>query len=363
MQTAVPISEDDADWKQLPSGRIYNHKYGYGKLDAYAIVEAARTHTLVNKQTLLELPVAMKKTPIPDSTHDKSHKPLRSMVKVTDEMIKGTGMKRLEHITVTVNIEHQRRGDIVVTLESPNKVQSELATMRPNDKDANGMTNWKFMTVKHWEEDPVGDWTLIVSDGTHAESTGSLLNWTMTLYGEMDPAFAGEPIQRPLESHSADVTVTHAPVISSSSAAEAVGTTSEHVPARPTRLKASSSSSSSLQSSQSHEDSGASESVSPEGEPTQAPVEDVNDEAEAGDTVDSPSGGSTAIYAVVGTGAILTLATGMYLQKRKVWSSSKLASSSEAQQEPRPSGYEFTVLRRSEEAEDDEPLLTQDQRT
>ncbi|ORZ03174.1 peptidase S8/S53 domain-containing protein [Syncephalastrum racemosum] len=375
VQTAVPISEDDDDWKQLPSGRIYNHKYGYGKLDAYAIVEAARKHELVNKQTFLELPIAMEKTPIPDSTKDKSHKPLRSMVKVTDEMVKNTGMKRLEHITVTVNIEHQRRGDIVVTLESPNKVQSELATMRPGDKDPNGMTNWKFMTVKHWEENPVGDWTLIVSDGTHAESTGSLLNWTMTLYGEMDPAFTGEPIQRPLESHSASVTVTHAPAVSSpSSAVEAVSTTSEHVPARPTRIKPSSSSSSSsssisssssssVRTSKSQAGPGTTESVSPGGEPTQAPVEDVNDETETSDTVDSPSGGSTAIYAVVGTGAILTLATGMYLQKRKVWSTSNAAPGSNVQQQPQPSGYEFTVLRRSEEAEDDEPLLTRDQRT
>lgn len=45
---------DDNDWKRLPSGRLYNHKFGYGKLDAYAIVEKAKTHVLVNQQTWLE---------------------------------------------------------------------------------------------------------------------------------------------------------------------------------------------------------------------------------------------------------------------------------------------------------------------
>lgn len=149
VQTAVPINLDDDDWKRLPSGRLYNHKFGYGKLDAYALVEAAKTFELVNKQTFLELPVAMKKTAIPDSSEGKK-RPLTSIVTVTPEMVKNAGLRRLEHITVTVNLEHQRRGDIVITLQSPNMVESELATLRPADRSADGIRNWKFMSVKHW---------------------------------------------------------------------------------------------------------------------------------------------------------------------------------------------------------------------
>ena len=150
VQTAVPVNLDDGDWKKLPSGRLYNHKYGYGKLDAYALVEAAKTFELVNQQTWLELPSPVKRRFIPDSTDLKTRKALKNIVVVTQGMIEAAGLLRLEHITATVNIQHQRRGSIVIDLESPNHVKSELATRRVLDSDETGMHNWKFMSVKHW---------------------------------------------------------------------------------------------------------------------------------------------------------------------------------------------------------------------
>lgn len=149
VQTAIPVDLEDEDWKELPSGRKYNHKFGYGKLDAYAIVEAAKTFEHVNEQTYLELPVDVGGKVIPESTQVKKV-PLKSTIKVTQDMVKNAGLKRLEHVTATVNIEHKRRGDIVITLQSPNNVESELATMRPGDKSPDGIRNWKFMSVKHW---------------------------------------------------------------------------------------------------------------------------------------------------------------------------------------------------------------------
>lgn len=150
VQTALPINLNDEDWKKLPSGRLYNHKFGYGKLDAYALIEAAKTFELVNQQTWLELPSPVKKRAIPDSTRLKTRKALKNTVLVTEGMIKAAGLLRLEHITATVNILHERRGNLVIELESPQHVISELATKRNLDTDTNGMSNWKFMSVKHW---------------------------------------------------------------------------------------------------------------------------------------------------------------------------------------------------------------------
>ncbi|KAI8140961.1 peptidase S8/S53 domain-containing protein [Fennellomyces sp. T-0311] len=341
VQTAVPIKTDDDDWKKLPSGRMYNHKFGYGKLDAYAIVEAAKTFKLVNKQTRIELPVNVQKK-IPDSSDNKKKKEaLRSTVQVTKEMVKAAGLLRLEHITATVNIEHQRRGDVVITLSSPNKVESELATMRPADASSDGIRNWKFMTVKHWEEDPVGDWTLLVYDVSHPDARGSFLNWTLTLFGEMDPNFKGEPNQTPLSAHNgtaAEPIENHTETLGSS-VAPATPTTSEHVPARPTRLKPSTS-------------DATSSSTSTEASETQSD-----------NSQDGESGGSTVVYAFVGSGAIIALAAGMYVHKRKGWRSPVLASTENAPEGGRPTGYEFQVLRHSEEQEDEDerPLLTEEE--
>lgn len=150
VQTAVPVSLQDDDWAALPSGRMYNHKFGYGKLDAYAIVEAAKTFQLVNNQTHLEIVATMKKTAIPDSSFTKKKRALRSTVTITEQLVKAAGLRRLEHVTATVNIEHQQRGDIAITLQSPNMVESELATARRADRSPEGIQDWKFMSVKHW---------------------------------------------------------------------------------------------------------------------------------------------------------------------------------------------------------------------
>ncbi|KAI7849032.1 peptidase S8/S53 domain-containing protein [Circinella umbellata] len=371
VQTAIPISTDDEDWKELPSGRLYNHKYGYGKLDAHTIVEAAKTFELVNKQTRLELPVVdpeHEKIPIPDSSKDEKKKhALESKVQVTDEMVKGAGLLRLEHITATVNIEHERRGDIVINLQSPNNVISELATMRPADKSSDGIVDWKFMTVKHWEENPVGEWILQVYDVSHPETNGSFFNWTLTLFGEMDPNFIGEPNYTPLAEKNQTTAVpienlseTLIPTTASSSTvASSVSQSDDTVIGRPTRVKPSVPDTTTATASSNDDDDDLKEtqtagSVSPAAQAS-------NDEEEGRE---AGSGTSTIIYALVGSGAIITLAGGMYVQKRKGWRSPVLASTENAPEGGRLTGYEFQVLRNSEDQEEDgdeRPLLTEEE--
>jgi len=139
METAIPVDVGDSDWALLPSGKMYNHKYGYGKLDAYKIVEAAKVWQLVNEATSF--------------TTDKQFESdiidvLESKIYVSERSIRN--MKNVEQITVTVDIEHQCRGELQVELISPNNVVSILATRRVNDRSSEGLRNWTFMTVKHW---------------------------------------------------------------------------------------------------------------------------------------------------------------------------------------------------------------------
>ncbi|KAJ1930026.1 pheromone processing endoprotease, partial [Linderina pennispora] len=60
VRTAIPVDTGDNDWKDVAQGRKYNHKYGFGKLDAGRIVEAARTFQKVGRQTKI---VAAKDAP------------------------------------------------------------------------------------------------------------------------------------------------------------------------------------------------------------------------------------------------------------------------------------------------------------
>ncbi|KAG9068668.1 pheromone processing endoprotease [Linnemannia hyalina] len=181
MTTAIPVSVDDPDWTKTAAGRMFNHKFGYGSLDAYALVEAAKTFQSLGPQTSFHpaaIPVGRK---IPQNA-----KGVISVLKVSQEdlLAEGVRLGTLEHITVTVNIEHERRGDVEVVLTSPNGIESRLGVRRRYDAATTGFPNWTFMTVKHWDENPVGEWKLTVRDQNNPEFGGKFVDWRIQFWGE-----------------------------------------------------------------------------------------------------------------------------------------------------------------------------------
>lgn len=180
VETAVAFNPEDDDWQETPAGFKFNHKFGYGKLDAYAMVERAKTWQNVKSQSWLHTPLVL----VNEELGTEPHQEITSHFEVSESDLSVANLERIEHITVNVNIEHQRRGDITVDLISPHGIISNLATMRRYDADTNGIRNWTFMTVKHWGESGIGQWRLVVGDHDHPESTGTFIDWKMTLWGE-----------------------------------------------------------------------------------------------------------------------------------------------------------------------------------
>lgn len=145
LQTAIPIDLEDGDWDTTAIGKQFNHKYGYGKLDAYAIVEAAKNFKPVKPQAWFHSPTLTLKKTIPEG--DKG---LKTQIAITKEQLEDANFERVEHVTVKMNAKHGRRGDMSVDLISPKGVVSHIATARKNDASPAGYRNWEFMTVKHW---------------------------------------------------------------------------------------------------------------------------------------------------------------------------------------------------------------------
>ena len=142
--TGVPINEDE-EWDTTFLGRKYCHAYGYGKLDAYAVVEKAKTIDLLKPQAWFNSPWMHVKHPIPQGVEG-----LLSTFEVTEEHLKGANFERVEHVTVTMNVEHSRRGDLSVELRSPTNMVSHLSVTRKLDDAAEGYIDWTFMSVAHW---------------------------------------------------------------------------------------------------------------------------------------------------------------------------------------------------------------------
>lgn len=144
VMTSVPINEDE-DWDTTYIGRKFSHAYGYGKLDAYAVVEKAKTMDLLKPQAWLNSPWMHVKHPIPQGVEG-----LLSTFEVTEDQMKKANLERVEHVTVTMNIEHTRRGDLSVELRSPTNLVSHLSVTRRLDDATQGYVDWTFMSVAHW---------------------------------------------------------------------------------------------------------------------------------------------------------------------------------------------------------------------
>ncbi|CAK1363617.1 unnamed protein product [Cercospora beticola] len=176
---AVKLDQGD-DWQMNKAiGREFSHQYGYGKADAWAFVEAAKNWTNVKPQAWYFSPWLHVKQAIPEGQDG-----LASTFEVTEEHLKEANLERVEHVTVTMNVKHTRRGDLSVDLISPSGIKSEIATHRRNDNARSGYVDWTFMTVAHWGESGVGKWTVIVKDTRKNSHQGTFIDWHFKLWGE-----------------------------------------------------------------------------------------------------------------------------------------------------------------------------------
>ena len=145
VEAAVPINENSRDWQDTAIGKPFSHDFGFGKVDAYAVVQLAKEWKLVKSQAWMHSPWMLIHKGIP-----QGNKGLSSTFEVTKEILKENNLEKIEHVTVTMNVEHTRRGDLSVELISPRGVVSQLSVTRKADIEESGYVDWTFMSVAHW---------------------------------------------------------------------------------------------------------------------------------------------------------------------------------------------------------------------
>ncbi|KAI0015873.1 peptidase S8/S53 domain-containing protein [Xylariomycetidae sp. FL0641] len=203
LNSAVPIDLDTGDWQETTIGKHYSHTFGYGKLDSWALVETARSWTNVKPQAWFYSPWLHVKQEIPQGDQG-----LTVSFEVTEDMLKEANLERLEHVTVTMNVEHTRRGDLSVDLISPDRITSHLSATRKLDTSTEGYDDWTFMSVVHWGEAGVGTWTLILRDSNVNEHKGTFVDWHLKLWGESIDVSKATLLPMPSEDDDADHDVT-----------------------------------------------------------------------------------------------------------------------------------------------------------
>lgn len=145
LQTALPIDLENGDWQDTSIGLRYSHTFGYGKIDTWATIEAAKTFENVKPQAWYFSPWIHVNEEVPQGDQG-----IAVSWEVTQEMLTEANVARLEHVTVTMNVEHTKRGDLSVELVSPDGIKSHLSSTRRLDATTAGYDDWTFMSVVHW---------------------------------------------------------------------------------------------------------------------------------------------------------------------------------------------------------------------
>ena len=102
----------------------------------------------------------------------------------------------VEHVELGVDLRHERLGDLIITLTSPDGTVSTLLD-RPtvNSERPFGLSGedsgvpshllWDFSSVQFYGEEAAGTWTVNVTD-VRPEQSGTLQSLSLRIYGERD---------------------------------------------------------------------------------------------------------------------------------------------------------------------------------
>uniref|UniRef100_A0A8C9MR38 Proprotein convertase subtilisin/kexin type 7 n=1 Tax=Serinus canaria TaxID=9135 RepID=A0A8C9MR38_SERCA len=177
--TATKYEDRHAKWDTNQAGFSHSHQHGFGLLNAWRLVNAAKIWESVPYLASYVSPVLKEGRSIPWLPQE-----LEVAWNVTPADLQLSGMRTLEHVAVTVTITHPRRGNLEIRLLCPSGMMSLIGTARSMDSDPNGFSDWTFSTVRCWGEEAQGTYRLLIRDiGDDSLRPGTLKQWQLTLYG------------------------------------------------------------------------------------------------------------------------------------------------------------------------------------
>ncbi|XP_076000128.1 proprotein convertase subtilisin/kexin type 7 [Genypterus blacodes] len=175
--------DNSADWRLNGAGFHHSHQHGFGLLNAWRLVNAAKVWESVPFLVSYQSSLLMEEAPI--QTYPQE---LIRTWNVTAEDLSHSGMQSLEHVAITVTISHPCRGNVEIMLVCPSGMTSLIGARRAIDRDSAGYQDWTFSTVRCWGERAEGQYRLQISDhkeplSAQCAAVGVLKQWKLTLYG------------------------------------------------------------------------------------------------------------------------------------------------------------------------------------
>ena len=173
-----PSFPHDSNWQTNGAGLRGSHLYGFGVLDAAALVNRARNWISVPPRENCTMDVTSE---LEGNKRAASGEPL-TVTFHTD----GCSLSYLEHVQAitTLSMINRYRGGVTIELTSPMGTTSTLLPYRRSDLHHEGFHKWPLMTVLTWGENPTGNWVFTVK--TKNGAVASLDGLELVFYGTSD---------------------------------------------------------------------------------------------------------------------------------------------------------------------------------
>lgn len=187
-------SKNRFHWKMNGVGLEFNHLFGYGVLDAGAMVALAKIWKTVPPRYHCEAGSYLK------TSEFRTNNSLKIFIDTDSCAGTVTEVNYVEHVQAVITLNATRRGDVKLFMVSPSGTRSMILSRRPNDDDRHdGFTKWPFMTTHTWGENPRGRWSLEAriegADPSKSDpkARGFLREWTLMVHGTRDPPYVDLP--------------------------------------------------------------------------------------------------------------------------------------------------------------------------
>lgn len=183
MSSQIVIDDSDLTAVTNSAGYWHSDYYGFGIVDALAAVQAALTWTLLPEETILGVESGF----IGAALVDDASVTTTSTLTLASSAPAENAIFFTESVQVYMLLDYVARGHLEIILWSPSGTRAVLHPgRRPEYTQSDYDEAWTLLSVKTWGEDPMGDWTLQVTDvtpgDTPTEDTCIDANWSVLLF-------------------------------------------------------------------------------------------------------------------------------------------------------------------------------------
>ncbi|XP_074651716.1 neuroendocrine convertase 1-like [Tubulanus polymorphus] len=186
-----PLKNND-DWHRNGAQFWVNPRFGFGLLNAAALVDNAKNWTNVQNKSICEV---SDRSAFPKKL--KTGNEVEIKLHVSGCKGQPNEINFLEHVQVQINMSYTKRGVLDIDIRSPAGTITRLLTQRGRDLSSDGFKNWPFMSVHQWGEKPGGTWIVRIrdpKDGDGDGNSGKVLDVSLILHGlkERPPYYTGD---------------------------------------------------------------------------------------------------------------------------------------------------------------------------